>query len=68
MIPILALLVAMAAGSSLKKAAKACGIDTDWYVQRAIGEGDFLPWSVIGTAESAMLRREYQRALDDGNI
>ena len=57
------LLVAMAGGSSLKKAAKACGIDTDWYVQREIAADEFLPWSVIGTAESAMLRREYQRAL-----
>jgi radical SAM superfamily enzyme YgiQ (UPF0313 family) len=57
------LLVAMAGGSSLKKAAKACGIDTDWYVQRTIGEGEYLPWSVIGTAESALLRSEYERAL-----
>jgi len=57
------LLVAMAAGANLKKAAKACGIGTDWYVQREIAADEFLPWSVIGTAESAMLRREYERSL-----
>ncbi len=57
------LIVAMAEGASLKKAAKACGIDTDRYVQRTIGESEFLPWSVIGTAETPLLRREYQRAL-----
>ena len=57
------LLVAMAGGVNLKKAAKVCGIDTDWYVQRTIGEGELMPWSVIGTAETPMLRREYERAL-----
>jgi radical SAM superfamily enzyme YgiQ (UPF0313 family) len=57
------LLVAMAGGANLKKAAKVCGIDTDWYVQREIVADEFLPWNVIGTAETAMLRREYERAL-----
>ena len=57
------LLVAMAGGANLKKAAKACGIDTDWYVQRTIAADESLPWSVIGTAEHAMLRREYEQAL-----
>jgi len=57
------LLVAMAAGANLKKAAKVGGIDTDWYVQRTIAADETLPWSVIGTAETAMLRREYERAL-----
>jgi len=58
------LLVAMAEGANLKKSAKACGIDTDWYVQRTIAEDEFLPWNVIGTAETGMLRREYERALE----
>lgn len=57
------LLVAMAGGVNLKKAAKGCGIDTDRYVQREIGADEYLPWSVIGTAEGALLRREYDRAL-----
>jgi len=57
------LLVAMAGGANLKKAAKAGGIDTDWYVQRTIAADEILPWSVIGTAETDMLRREYERAL-----
>jgi len=57
------LLVAMAGGANLKRAAKAGGIDTDWYVQRTIAVDETLPWSVIGTAEAAMLRREYERAL-----
>ena len=57
------LLVAMAGGVNLKKAAKICGIDTDRYVQRTIAEDEFLLWNVIGTAETAMLRREYERAL-----
>ena len=56
-------LAAMAEGANLKKAAKACGIDTDWYVQREIETGDFLPWSIVGTAENSMLLREYERAL-----
>jgi radical SAM superfamily enzyme YgiQ (UPF0313 family) len=58
------LIVAMAGGANLKKAAKASGIDTAWYVQRTIAEDEFLPWNVIGTAETAMLRREYERALE----
>lgn len=57
------LLVSMSAGANLKKAAKTCGIDTDWYVQREIAMAEFLPWSIIGTAEMTMLRREYERAL-----
>lgn len=60
------LLVSMSEGANLKKAAKVCGIDTEWYVQRTIAEGEFLPWNVIGTAETAMLRREYERALSPG--
>jgi radical SAM superfamily enzyme YgiQ (UPF0313 family) len=57
------LLVAMAGGANLKKAAKACGIATDWYVQRTIGKDEFLPWNVIEAAETDMLRREYERAM-----
>jgi radical SAM superfamily enzyme YgiQ (UPF0313 family) len=57
------LLAAMAEGANLKKAAKVCEIDTEWYVQRTIAEDEFLPWSVIGTAETASLRREYDRAV-----
>jgi radical SAM superfamily enzyme YgiQ (UPF0313 family) len=57
------LLVAMAEGANLKKAARLCGIDTDRYVQRTIADDEFLPWSIIGTAETGMLRREYERAL-----
>ena len=57
------LLAAMAEGANLKKAAKACVVDTDHYVQREIGVDEFLPWNVIGTAETAMLRQEYDRAL-----
>jgi radical SAM superfamily enzyme YgiQ (UPF0313 family) len=57
------LLAAMAEGANLKKAAKACGIDMDSYVLREIGMDEFLPWNVIGTSDTAMLRQEYQRAL-----
>ncbi|MBK5277201.1 MAG: radical SAM protein [Desulfuromonadales bacterium] len=57
------LLAAMSEGANLKKAARACGIDTDWYVQRSIAADETLPWSVIGTAETVMLRKEYERAL-----
>ncbi|MDD2308410.1 MAG: radical SAM protein [Desulfuromonadaceae bacterium] len=60
------LLVEMAGGANLKKAAKSCGIDTNWYVQRTIATDEILPWSVVGTAEMAMLRREYERALAGG--
>ncbi|GFE62354.1 radical SAM protein [Geobacter sp. AOG2] len=58
------MLVAMATGSSLKKAAKQCGIDTDGYVCRDIPEGAILPWSVIGTADEGLLRKEYERAME----
>lgn len=61
-----ALLVEMAGGANLKKAARSCGVDTDWYVQRTISGDEAMPWSVIGTAENAMLRREYERALPGG--
>lgn len=57
------MLIAMAEGANLKKAAKSCGIDTSWYVQRTIGGEDLLPWSIIGTADQEKLRREYDRAL-----
>jgi radical SAM superfamily enzyme YgiQ (UPF0313 family) len=57
------LLVAMSEGANLKKAAKLCSIDTDRYVHREINGDEFLPWCVIGTAETAMLRHEYERAL-----
>lgn len=60
------LLVEMAEGANLKKAARNCGIDTDSYVQRTIDGGELLPWSVIGTADEVMLRREYDRALAEG--
>jgi radical SAM superfamily enzyme YgiQ (UPF0313 family) len=56
------LLVNMSEGANLKKAVKLSGIDTDRYVQRDIGEDEFLPWSVISTADMVMLRQEYERA------
>ena len=56
------LLVAMAEGANLKKAAKDCGIDTDRYVHRDLAKGEFLPWSVIGSADMDLMRREYERA------
>ncbi len=57
------LLVDMAGGANLKKAARSCGIDTDSYVQRRIAADEILPWSIIGTADQELLRREYDRAL-----
>ena len=62
------MLVEMAEGANLKKAARSCGIDTGWYVGRAIAEDEFLPWSVIGTADLATLRGEHDRALAGGNV
>jgi radical SAM superfamily enzyme YgiQ (UPF0313 family) len=59
------LLAAMAGGDNLKKASKICGVFTDRYVQRTISGDETLPWSIIGTAETDMLRREYERALAD---
>lgn len=61
-----ALLIEMAQGMNLKKAARSCGIDTDRYVGRTIAGDELLPWSIIGTADIAMLRREYERALAGG--
>ena len=61
-----ALLVEMAEGANLKKAARSCGIDTDSYVLRMIAGDELLPWSIIGTADLAMLRNEHDRALAGG--
>lgn len=57
------LLSSMAEGNSLKRAAKECGIDTDYLVQRTIPVDELLPWEVIASAERDLLRREYERAL-----
>lgn len=56
------LLAEMAEGAGLKKAARSCGIDTDRYVERAAARDEVLPWDIIGTADLARLRREYDRA------
>jgi len=61
------LLIAMAEGANLKKAAKICAIDTDSYVHRTISGDGFMPWSVVGMAETAILRREYVRAMTGEN-
>lgn len=61
-----ALLAEMAEGSNLKKSARSCEIDTDWYVHRSISGDEFLPWSIVGTESQAMLRREYDRAFSAG--
>jgi len=61
-----ALLVEMAEGANLKKAARSCGIDTGWYVGRTIAGDELLPWSIIGTADLGMLRGEYDRAFAGG--
>jgi radical SAM superfamily enzyme YgiQ (UPF0313 family) len=62
-----ALLIEMAEGANLKKAARSCGIDTEWYVQRTIAADELLPWSIIGTADQALLRSEYDRAIAEGS-
>jgi radical SAM superfamily enzyme YgiQ (UPF0313 family) len=57
------LLVEMAGGANLKKAAKSCEIDTDWYVHHTILYEEIVPWSVIGSADQSVLRREYEQAI-----
>jgi len=57
------LLESMAAGKNLKKGARECGIDTERYVCRHIPQDAILPWSVIASADMAMLRKEYLRAM-----
>ncbi|MBI2354386.1 MAG: radical SAM protein [Deltaproteobacteria bacterium] len=56
------LLEVMAEGANLRKAARACGIDTDSAVQRDIPEDELLPWGIIAGDETPALRREYERA------
>lgn len=56
------LLAAMAGGMNLKKAAKACGVDTDSAVQRTIAEDEMMPWDIIAAEDRAHLRAEYERA------
>lgn len=56
------LLAAMAEGQNLRKAAKACGIDTDRMVQRSIPQDELLPWAIIGEEGMGELRKEYERA------
>lgn len=65
-----ALLVEMAEGANLKKSARSCGIDTNWYVQRTISGEEILPWSIIGTLGQTALRCEYVKALagDTGDL
>jgi radical SAM superfamily enzyme YgiQ (UPF0313 family) len=60
------LLIEMAGGANLKKAARSCAIDTDRYVCRTIDADEILPWSIIGTADQGELRREYERAQAGG--
>jgi radical SAM superfamily enzyme YgiQ (UPF0313 family) len=60
-----ALLAEMAAGASLKKAAKACGIDTDELVYRTIPRDELLPWDLIGTADKELLRKDFERAFGE---
>jgi radical SAM superfamily enzyme YgiQ (UPF0313 family) len=57
------LLVAMAEGANLKRGAKTCGINTDSYVLKNFTTDEYLPWNVIGTAETSLLKREYDRAM-----
>lgn len=57
-----ALLERMARGASLKKAAKACGMDTDELVRRAIPLDEPLPWDLIGSADREQLRKDFQLA------
>jgi radical SAM superfamily enzyme YgiQ (UPF0313 family) len=57
------LLVALAAGANIKMASRQCGIDTDRYVQHDFAADEFLPWSIIGTADNLKLRQEHDRAL-----
>ncbi len=63
-----ALLAEMAGGANLKKAAKSCSIDTGWYVERTIAADETMPWSIIGTADQAHLRSEYERACAGGTV
>jgi radical SAM superfamily enzyme YgiQ (UPF0313 family) len=57
-----ALLAEMANGTSLKKAARACGIDTDELVRRTIPQDESLPWDLIGSADKELLRKDFERA------
>ena len=57
-----AILELMAEGINLKKAAKACSLDTDWYVERIIATDELLPWNVIDPIDSAKLVSEYKKA------
>ncbi len=58
-------LAVMADGTSLKKGAKACGIDTDSIVQRTISGDEILPWSIIGEERMKALRKEYEKVFAD---
>jgi len=55
------LLAAMAEGANLKKAAKACGIDTDELVYRTIPGDELLPWDLVASADKLRLREDYER-------
>lgn len=57
------LLIEMANGSNLKKAAKTFGIDTDSYVHRIFASAELMPWSIIATADQETLKSEYDRTL-----
>ncbi|HEY3307718.1 MAG TPA: radical SAM protein [Desulfuromonadaceae bacterium] len=56
------LLELMAEGLNLKKAAKACSLNTDWYVEREIATDEPLPWDIIEPTDPGNLLIEYQKA------
>ena len=56
------LLAEMANGTSLKKAAKICGLNAEKEVYRTIPIGKTLPWGILESADMLMLRREYEKA------
>lgn len=56
------LLEEMAKGSSLKKSARLCGLDTDELVFRSITTDAPLPWDIICTTGKGELILEYERA------
>lgn len=57
------LILAMADGLNLRKAAKSCGIDVEAAVTKTMTLHDELPWEVIRAADRSKLEQEYLHAM-----
>ena len=62
------LLVEMTNGTSLKRAAKICGLNAEEEAYKTIPRGKLLPWGILESADMLMLQREYEKAVEGNSF